>query len=354
MPPRLRFANARVPQPRCQRLLYQFDIPTSIRYASTVTTPAPLVEQMTISPAPIARFPPSQPPSHRSPEQRRSQLLRQYTSLIRTTPLMVFLQHDNLQSVEWAAIRRELSKAMEKVDAKIASEDRTVPALAPHIKVQIIQTSIFEVALRIVEHFRPSQSTIEKGKPPSAVDPATQTSSEVLLSGSRDDPTLTHDLSRAAQAAVRNLKGKHALSAVLVGPIAVLSFPHMTPEHLQAALTVLAPKAFGFPQPTRRKNPEWHEFPVQNGLSKVNVLAARVDDKVFDVDQTKWVSSIEGGIDGLRAQLVMALQSMGSSLTNTLQGASKSLYFTLESRRSVLEDEQKEASGETAGEKKSE
>ncbi|KAL5340843.1 hypothetical protein BJX70DRAFT_95843 [Aspergillus crustosus] len=346
MPPRLRLANARVPQPRCPRLLCQFEIPTSIRYASTVTAPAFSIEQMTISPAPIAIYPPSQPPSHRSPEHRRSQLLRQYTSLIRTTPLMVFIQHDNLKSVEWAAIRRELNKAMHKVDTQIASEGRTAPALAPHIKVQIIQTSIFEVALRIVEYFRPSQSTIEKGKSPSAVDPRTQTSSEVLLSGSRDDPTLTHDLSRAAQAAVRNLKGKHALSTLLVGPTAVLSFPHMTPEHLKAALSILAPKAFGYPAPTRRANPDWHDFPVQNGLSKLNILAARVDDKVFDVDQTKWVSSIEGGLDGLRSQLVRALQSVGSGLTNTLQGASKSLYFTLESRRSVLEDEQKEASGE--------
>ncbi|KAL4861722.1 hypothetical protein BDV12DRAFT_59586 [Aspergillus spectabilis] len=350
MPPRLRLANARLPQPRCQKLFCQLEIPTSIRYASTVTTPTPSVEQMTISPVSIARFPHSQPPSHRSPEYRRSQLLRQYTSLIRTTPLMVFLQHDNLQSVEWAAIRRELNKAMQKVDAQIAAEGRTAPVLAPHIKVQIIQTSIFEVALRIVEYFRPSQSTIDKGKSPSAVDPATQTSSEVLLSGSRDDPTLTHDLSRAAQSAVRNMKGRHALSTLLVGPIAVLSFPHMTPEHLKAALSVLAPKAFGYPAPTRRANPDWHEFPVQNGLSKLNILAARVDDKVFDVDQTKWVSSIAGGIDGLRSQLVMALQGMGSSLTNTLQAASKSLYFTLESRRSVLEDEQKGATGEKKSE----
>ncbi|KAL2828892.1 hypothetical protein BDW59DRAFT_39108 [Aspergillus cavernicola] len=344
MPPRLRLSNARVPQSvRCQRLLCQFEIPTAVRYASTAaaTTPAPPIEQMTISPPPIASSPPSQPPSHRSPEHRRSQLLRQYTSLIRTTPLMVFLQHDNLQSVEWAAIRRELNKAMQKVDAQIAAEGRNAPALAPHIKVQIIQTSIFDVALRIVEYFRPSQSTLEKGKPPSAVDPATQTSAEISLSGDRDDPTLTHDLSRAAQSAVRNVKGQHALSTLLVGPVAVLSIPHVSPEHLKAAMSVLAPKAFGYPAPTRKANPDWHTLSVQNGLSKLNILAARMDNQVFDVDQTKWVGSIEGGMDGLRSQLVMALHSMGSSITNTLEGAGKSLYFTLESRRNVLEDDQK-------------
>ncbi|CBF75725.1 hypothetical protein AN3635.2 [Aspergillus nidulans FGSC A4] len=353
MPPRIRLTNARVPQPiRCQRVLHQFDVAIPVRYASTATatTPAPSIEQMTISPAPIARFPPSQPPSHRRPEFRRSQLLRQYTSIIRTTPLMVFLQHDNLQSVEWAAIRRELSKAMQKVDAKIAAEGRSTPALAPHIKIQIIQTSIFEVALRIVEYFRPDKATLEKGKSPSAVDPATQTSAEISLAGSKDDLTLTHDLSRAAQAAVRNMKGKHELSTLLAGPIAVLSIPYVSPEHLKAAMTVLAPKAFGYTAPTRRANPDWHEPHVQNGLNKLSVLAARLDNQLFDVDQTKWVGSIEGGMDGLRSQLIMALQSMGSSITSTLEGAGKSLYFTLESRRSVLEDEQKGTSGENKAE----
>ncbi|KAL2865461.1 mitochondrial 54S ribosomal protein uL10m [Aspergillus lucknowensis] len=351
MPPRLRLSSPRALRPiGCQRLFCEFDISTTIRYASAAaaTTPTPSVEQMTISPPPIARFPPSQPPSHRKPEYRRSQLLRQYTSLIRTTPLMLFVQHDNLQSVEWAAIRRELSKAMQKVDAQIAAEGRSAPVLAPHIKVQIIQTSIFEVALRIVEYFRPDKSILQNAQSPSAVDPATQTAAEICLSGSRDDPTLTHDLSRAAQSAVRHLKGKHELSTVLVGPIAVLSIPHMSPEHLKAALSVLAPKAFGFPAPTRRANPDWHEFSVQNGLNKLNILAARMDNEVVDADQMKWVGSIEGGLDGLRSQLVMTLQSMGSSITRTLEGASKSLYLTLEGRRTALEDEQKEASGRKA------
>ncbi|KAI9371470.1 hypothetical protein BJX61DRAFT_28088 [Aspergillus egyptiacus] len=351
MPPRLRLSNARVPQPfRGPRVLCQFEIPAAIRYASSATTPAPSVEQMTVSVPPIARYHPTQPPSHRRPEYRRSQLLRQYTSLIRTSPLMVFIQHDNLQSVEWAAIRRELHKAMAKVDAQIAAEGRNAPALAPHVKVQVVQTRIFEVALRIVEYFRPSQKTVKSGKPPSAVDPATQTSAEISLAGSRDDPTLTHDLSRAAQAAVRGMKGKHELSTLLVGPIAVLSIPHVSPEHLKAAMSILAPKEFGYPAPTRKANPDWHDFPVQNGLSKLNILSARLDNQVFDVDQTKWVGSIEGGMDGLRSQLVMALQSMGSSITNALEGASRSLYFTLESRRSVLEDEQKGENGDKKAE----
>lgn len=346
MPPRVRLSSGRLPQPlRQSRLRQHYELPAVTRCASTAaataTTPAPSIEQMTKSHAPIARYPPSQAPSHRNPEYRRSQLLRQYTSLIRTTPLMVFFQHDNLQSVEWSAIRRELASALRKVDEQNAAEGRNTPSLAPHVKVQIVQTSIFEAALRIVEYFRPNQAALANEQTPSTVNPATQTSAELPLAGSKDDPSLTHDLSRAAHGAVLHKKGKHEMSTLLVGPIAVLSIPDVSPEHLKAALTVLAPKACGFPSPTRRANPSWHELPVQNGLNKLALLAARVDGKVFDVDQTKWVGGIQGGMDGLRSQLVQSLQSMGSGLTNALEGAGKSLYFTLESRKNVLEEEQK-------------
>ncbi|KAI2732847.1 hypothetical protein DTO013F2_10561 [Penicillium roqueforti] len=196
MPPRLRISSLQQ-IPRCQ---YELRI---IRSASSAAapafTPAASIEQMTRSPAPVSRFPPTQPPSHRNPEYRRSQLLRSYTSLLRTSPLIVLFQHNNLKSMEWAAIRRELTLALQKVDEKIAAEGRTAPALAPYIKIQTIQTSIFEAALRIVEYFRPSEASLGAGNPPSAVDPVTQTSAEIpALSGSKDDPALTHDLSRTA------------------------------------------------------------------------------------------------------------------------------------------------------------
>ncbi|OOF95771.1 hypothetical protein ASPCADRAFT_207127 [Aspergillus carbonarius ITEM 5010] len=354
MPPRVRISSGRISQPVRRQRLYQHELPIAARYASTAataTTPAASIEQMTHSPVPIAHFPPSQPPSHRNPEYRRSQLLRQYTSIIRTSPLMVFLQHDNLQSVEWAAIRRELNKAMQKVDEQIASEGRSAPALAPHIKVQTVQTRIFEVALRIVEYFRPKQAALEGSRVPRAVDPVTQTSAELSLVGSRDDPSLSHDLSRAVHNAIRNTKGKHELTQLLIGPVAVLTIPHVSPEHLKAALQVLAPKSVGLPMPTRKANPGWHELPTQNGLNKLSLIAARMDGQVFDVEQAKWVTSIEGGMDGLRSQLVMALQSMGSSITNTLDGAGKSLYFTLESRKQDMEEkENPKPEGENKGE----
>ncbi|OOQ91008.1 hypothetical protein PEBR_02127 [Penicillium brasilianum] len=343
MPPRVRITSLRPQALRCAQEL-RIASRSASTAAASATTPAAPIEQMRHSKAPISKTPPVQLPSHRNPEYRRSQLLRQYTSLIRTSPLMVIFQHNNLKSMEWASIRRELTKALQKVDEKIASEGRTAPELAPYIKLQTIQTSIFEVAIRIVEYFRPNEAAQAAGQPPSAVNPITQTSAELpAISGSRDDPALTHDLSRAAHAAVKHLKGRHELAGILVGPIAILSIPAVSPEHMKAALSILTPKESGFAAPTRKGNPEYHDPVVQTGLQKINLLAARVDGKVFDIAETKWVGSIEGGMDGLRAQLIMALQSMGSSVTSTLEGAGKSLYLTLESRRSVLEEEQKPA-----------
>ena len=71
-----------------------------------------------------------------------------------------------------------------------------------------------------------------------------------------------------------------------------------------------------------------------------------------------WVGGIDGGLDALRAQLVYLLQSAGMGLTSALEGAGKSLWLTMESRRSVLEEESKpaavegEAKAEGEGEKK--
>lgn len=66
-----------------------------------------------------------------------------------------------------------------------------------------------------------------------------------------------------------------------------------------------------------------------------------MEGRVFDVESTKWVGSIEGGLEGLRGQLVAMLQGLGGGLTNTLESAAKNLYFTVESRRTMLEEEEK-------------
>ena len=84
---------------------------------------------------------------------------------------------------------------------------------------------------------------------------------------------------------------------------------------------------------------------TQAGLQKLLLLGARIEGKVFDQEGTRWVGGIEGGIEGLRAQLVHLLSSSGASITGALEGVGKSLWVTVEGRRGMLEEEDKTKSG---------
>ncbi|KAI9840037.1 MAG: hypothetical protein M1819_000229 [Sarea resinae] len=311
--------------------------------AAAAITPSPSHEQITHSAPPILHYPPTQIPSHRPPEFRKSQLHRQYTSLLRSTPLMLLFQHNNLKSAEWMSIRRELATALEKVDATLAAAGREPSNLATGIKLNTVQTGIFAAALRVVEFYKPEEQT--------------STSS---ATADADAAAFTHGLSRSAHAAVSKKKRAHALSPLLSGPLVLVTFPTVSPEHLAAVLSTLAPSAPDFPAPKRRTNPGYHEPAVQSGLQKLLLLGARVEGKVFDTEGTKWVGGIGGGLDGLRARLVAMLQGIGGGVTNALESASRSLYFTVEGRRMMLDEEenggkkeeQAEGKAEGEGEKK--
>ncbi|KAB5577703.1 hypothetical protein GE09DRAFT_1087031 [Coniochaeta sp. 2T2.1] len=276
--------------------------------------------------------PPTKPPTARPPEVRKAQLLRTYTSLLRSTPLILVFQHNNLTAQEWAAVRRELRLALAAV-SQSNDQDALVTA---DVKMQIIRTRIFDVALKIVEFFDPS-------------------SVPAVKSGSNKDRVYNHDLSKAAYKAIKSVpQGSEALadspygqlSPLMVGPLAILTLPAVSPAHLAAALSILSPQAPAFPAPSRRKNPGYYEPIVQNALQKLLLVGGRIEGKVFDVEGVRWVGGIDGGLDSLRAQLVYLLQSAGLGLTSALEGASKSLWLTMESRRSVLEEESKPAAAE--------
>jgi len=253
---------------------------------------------------------------------------------------MLLFQHNNLKSTEWMGIRRELTSALQKVDGARAAEGRGDANLAEGIRIQIIQTGIFAAALRVVEYFRPELQPDMKSQQPS--DPATQSSTPLPhLQPSPNDSRLTHGLSRAAHDAVVNKKSAHPLSPLLSGPLVAVTFPTVSPQHLKAVLSILSPSPPTFPAPSRRVNPGYYDLTVQSGLQKLLLLGARVEGRVFDVEGTKWVGGIEGGIDGLRGQLDAMLSSMGAGVTNTLESAGRSLYFTVEGRRGMLEDEAK-------------
>ncbi|OCL15039.1 hypothetical protein AOQ84DRAFT_152232 [Glonium stellatum] len=345
MPPRLRLplGNLRV-------RIYHHILPSQqCTYASlaTTTTPAPPIDQTIRSIPPIARFPLNQPPSHKPPELRKSQLHRQYQSLLKSSPLILLFQHNNLLALEWMGIRRELAYALRNVDTERATTSHQ-NLYADAIKIQIIQTGIFASALRVVEFYHPESQPDSPTQHPS--NPSTTSSARIPDTlPTPDDPRFTHGLSRRAHQAAANRKLKLELDPLLSGPLAVVAFPAVSPQHLKAALSILSSSS-DFPAPKRKIQPSYHEPAVQAGLQKLMLLGARVEGKVFDQEGTKWVGSIPGGIDGLRAQLVAMLQNTGASVTNILESAGRSLYLTMEGRKCMLEGGKKETETEKRGE----
>lgn len=323
MPPRRQMSRALAQIPSSTA-----SVSTSIcarcSYATAaVSVPAPTPEQMAASIPRLSRHHPLQPPSHRSPSYRKSQMLRSYVSLLQTTPLILFFQHSNLRAMEWASIRRELARALQKTDKSLSPNHDPI---ADAIKLQVIQTNMFEPALRITEYYDPSIPT------PLALTGAPSFPSEKL------DPSLNHVLSTRAYSAAQEHSHVHPLTPLLTGSLAIVTFPSVSPQHVASVLSVLAPKKPGFPAPTRRAAPSYYEPPVQDGLAKLMLLGARVEGRTFDQEGVRWVGGIEGGLDGLRAQLVMLLQNAGVGLTSVLEAASKNLWLTMESRRADMEE----------------
>ncbi|KAF1965507.1 hypothetical protein BU23DRAFT_604123 [Bimuria novae-zelandiae CBS 107.79] len=333
MPPRIRL------QPRVLRLrtAHTSNIPLGATYASlaTATTPAPSVDQIRAVP-PVLRYPPTQPPSHKPPEVRKTQLHRTYQSVLKSSPLILLFQHNNVKAVEWMSLRRELATALQKVDAERAKNGQS-GLIADQIKFQVITTSIFASALRVVEFFKPEGSAVDHAQ--EATDPRTPTSAQT--SNEVEDEVFQHGLSRRAWEVASNKKLKSELEPLFAGPLALVTFPAVSPQHLKTVLSILAPVKGRFDAPKRRTTPSYYEPEVQLGLQKLMLLGARVEGKVFDTEGTHWVGGIEGGIDGLRAQLVHMLQGVSGSLTGALEGASRSLYFTVEGRRMDMEEKEK-------------
>ena len=65
-----------------------------------------------------------------------------------------------------------------------------------------------------------------------------------------------------------------------------------------------------------------------------------MEGKVLDFEGVRWVGGIEGGIEGLRAQIVNMLQGVGVGLTSALGSAGQSLYMTLQGRKQMMEKEE--------------
>ncbi|KAI1351545.1 hypothetical protein F5Y01DRAFT_282720 [Xylaria sp. FL0043] len=302
--------------PRTLAILAQDATRAASRQYATAASPVPLAGLR----LPENYVPPTQPPSARRPELRKAQLLRSYTALLRSTPLMLFFQHNNLTAPEWAAVRRELRAALKEVPAPVAGPDGTVPVdVAAGIELQVLRTRMFNVACKLVDFFHPEEQAERSN-------------------------AYTHDLSNTAYEAIKGAKIDESslyaqINPLIIGPIAAVTFPSVSPAHLAAALKVLAPSPPAFPAPTRKKNPGYHDPVAQSGFQKLILVGGRIEGKAFDNDGVKWVGGIEGGLDGLRAQLVSLLQHAGLGLTTALEGHSKGLWLALEGRRTQLEKE---------------
>lgn len=251
---------------------------------------------------------------------------------------MLVFQHNNLKAQELMSLRRELTNALRKVDQTQAEHGKE--GIADYVKIQVIQTGVFGAALRVAEYFEPGQIQSIASDDPRVASSISITKHKT--SADVNDPALQHGLSRTAHAATFDKRHTHPLMPLLNGPIALLTFPDVSTEHLKAALTILSPLAPTFPAPTRRANPGWHEPAVQAAIQKLILLGARVEGSVFDQEKTRWVGTISGGIGGLRAQLINTLQGAGAAITTSLESATRSIYFTLEGRKSMLEEHGKE------------
>ncbi|KAG6003250.1 hypothetical protein E4U21_002233 [Claviceps maximensis] len=270
----------------------------------------------------------TKPQSARPVETRKSQLIRTYTSLLRTTPLILFFQHSNLTAVEWAAVRRELKKALEAVPQPTGIASSSFLPLS-QMQLQVVRTNMLSVALKIVEFHRPDGPTGS------------------ILGQRSGAAAPTHDLSDVAYEAIRNTTILHnsaygQMEPLLVGPLAALTFPTVSPTHLAAALSVLAPVPGKFQAPTRKKSPGYHDPICQNGLAKLLLVGGRIEGKIFDQSGLNWVGSIDGGMDGLRSQLVGLLQGAGLNLATSLETGGRSLWLALEGRRVQLDDQDKQ------------
>ena len=329
MPPRIRLQPKRLQQAVGAQYICRQCRFASLAPGNALASPI----NFTTNAAPVVvRHAATQPTPYKPAEFRKTQLHRQYQSVLRSSPLILIFQHNNLKAGEWMGIRRELAEALRKVDDDLAKQGNT-EYIGSTAKLQVIQTGIFASALKVVEFWDPNY---EAEQPVSDVPPASAAS---LVP---EEVKITHGLSKEAwQAANKNKALRHGLEPLLSGPTALFVLPSVSTIHLKAALSILAPSP-SFPAPKRKAAPNYYEPAVQNGLQKLMLLGARIEGKVFDAEGIHWVGAIQGGLDGLRAQLVAALQGVGAGVTNTLEAAGRSLYITVEGRRGMLEDESKE------------
>jgi len=191
-----------------------------------------------------------------------------------------------------------------KVDAGLPEEEK----LGKFIGIMTVNTELLGVAMRIADTPAPG------GK------------------------LWTHGTSLEAADGGKRLKRKHHLASLLVGPLAVLTFPRLSPVHIAAAMDMLFPV---------RRGPAKKGFDpaATAGLQKCILLGARVQERpvgtgrALNDEGIRWLSGLKS-VDEMRGEIVALLQSVGGGeVVRALESVAISLGRTVEGRRRLLEEE---------------
>ncbi|KAH8154789.1 uncharacterized protein LAJ45_01320 [Morchella importuna] len=279
-------------------------LPALLRAPSTLLPRVRTYASIAHAPAaapPIARRAATQPESHKAASTRKTQLHRTYLSLIRSSPLLIIFQHNNLRAVEWSALRRELKNALTKLDA----------ASAPLTTINLVRPALFSSVLRVAEGFD-KEHRFDNG-----------------LAGT----------SKEAYKSTLHLKETLDLHPLLTANVATLSMPVVAPAQLKLILELM------FPEKRSKKGLD----PLAlSGLQKLVLLGARVDGhvaggrigegRVLDGDQLRALSQLKS-VEEMRGELAAILQSVGGGeLVRSLGSVGLTLTRTVDGRRKMLEE----------------
>ncbi|KAJ8608638.1 hypothetical protein MRB53_039522 [Persea americana] len=259
---------------------------------------------------------PLQPPSLKPAQLRKSQLLRAYVSLLRS-------------SAARSSSSSTPTSSHQNGSASDASspERSTKPArvlLRRRVRLTAVQGAVFGAAIRIAEFAR---------KNPGMSDERAYALSEAVVQRdtavevrARQAPACTACAARRPDRGVVVSVGGYSAAGCGVADIGRRCRVGQVLERS--------------PAPKRKDAPGLYEPGTQNGLAKLMLLGARVEDKVLDGAGARWVgwlarcrrsSRTAGGI----------VTRIGMGLVGTLEGQRNSLYLTLEGRRMAMEDEAK-------------
>lgn len=202
------------------------------------------------------------------------------------------------------AIRRELAAVLAKVDAGLPEGEK----LGRFIGITTVDTALLGVTMRIADRAAPG------GK------------------------LWTHGTSPEAAARGKKLKRNYKLAPLLVGPLAVLTFPRLSPPHISAAMDMMFPVKRG---PAKKG----FDPAATAGLQKCFLLGARVQERpvgmqrALDDGGIRWLSGLKT-VEEMRGEIVSLLQTVGGGeLVRALESVAISLGRTVEGRRMILEEE---------------